>query len=306
MTARAAVLVLEHQQPQRLAALLRSLEHPDIDIYVHIDARIPRAPFELLAPAGAQLTYLGDDVRVAVSWGDLSLFDASLATLRVALDSDRGYGRYALLSGADLRIAPLDEILTAWSGDAEFMRIDRALTGPELQPDWRVRRRHFRQDAGFIGRMLSGRLPRAVDKTMDLYQGSQWWALTQGAARYVCDFVDGHPEWLHFHRHTFGPDEIIVQSILANSRYAQAITQNHAHSHTAHSPTPHSGAEAGADPRLHGMHYIDWSDPAASSPRVLSIDDLADLHRSPAFFARKLGPESSALAAAFERDFAGR
>ena len=227
-------------------------------------------------------------------WGDLSLVEASLATLRVALGSERQYGRYALLSGADLRIAPLDEILTGWSSAAEFLRIDRALTGPDGRPNWRVRRRHFRRDTGPVGRVLSGRLPRAVDETLDLYQGSQWWALTEGAARHVCEFIDRHPGWLRFHRHSFGPDEIVVQSIIANSPYAQAITQNYSHAGTD------------ADPRLHGMHYIDWSDPTASSPRVLSIGDRMDLRESPAFFARKIGPGSAELVAAFGRDLAGR
>jgi hypothetical protein len=296
MTVRTAVLVLEHQQPQRLAALLRSLDHPDIDVYVHVDARVSRVPFQKAAPTGPRVTFLDDADRVAVSWGALSLVDASVATLRVGLDSGRGYGRYALLSGADVRISPLGEILAAWSTPAEFMRIDRALTGPDRQPNWRVRRRHFQETTGRIGRTLSGRFPRRIDETMDLYQGSQWWALTGGAARYVCEFIDSHPDWLRFHRRTFGPDEIVIQSILANSPFARRITQNHAATGT----TPE------ADSRLHGMHYIDWSDATASSPRELSIEDLPVLRRSPAFFARKIGSDSADLVAAFERDFADR
>ncbi|HEY9311192.1 beta-1,6-N-acetylglucosaminyltransferase [Williamsia sp.] len=296
MTARAAVLILEHQQPQRLAALLRSLDHPGIDIYVHIDARMSCAPFEEVAPAGPRLTYLDDEDRVEVSWGSLSLVEASLATLRAALGSGREYGRYALLSGADLRIAPLEEILAAWSTSAEYMRIDRALTVPGAEPSWQVRRRHFNGRKGVARRVLSGRIPRSVDNTIEMFQGSQWWALTDGAVRYICDFVDRHPDWLRFHRHTFGPDEIVIQSIVASSPYVPCVTQNLVLSRT--DPT--------ADPLLHGMHYIDWSDATSSSPRVLSLDDVPNLRRSSAFFARKLGRGSADLVELFERELSGR
>lgn len=281
MSTRAAVLILEHQNPRRLAALARSLRHDDIDLYIHIDARVEVEPFVRELPAGHQVVYVTD--RVPVHWGGPGVVWACHAALGRAMDSGRDYGRYAFLSGADMRIAPLEQILQAWATNIEFVGVERLLTPSGRRPDWRVARRHFLDAPGFIGRRLSGRLPRPVDTTIELHHGSAWWALTADAARHVRVFIDQHPEWMRFHRHTFASDEIIVPSIIANSTYAAHVAQNR------------SG-------NVHGMHYIDWPGATSTHPKVLGVEDIDALRGSSALFARKVGEDSGELMAALQTD----
>ncbi|MGW0172656.1 beta-1,6-N-acetylglucosaminyltransferase [Rhodococcus sp. NPDC003322] len=291
MTDRFAVLVLAHRQPRVLAALLESLRHPAVDVYVHVDAKSDLAPFLAAAPERDGLTYLRD--RREVRWGGLRVVDATLDLVAAARDSRRGYTRFTLLSGSDLLIAPLDEVLRVWSGRTEYLRIDRRVREPGTPRARQIARRYFPDDRVPWRRRLDGRIPRHVDGTVDLVQGSQWWSLTDEAVEHVLDFLTAHPRWLRFHRNTLCPDEIVVHSILAASPVADRIAQ---HVDGAADVTVFR-----ADP-VHGLHHIDWSDPTAISPRVLGPTDETLLRNSRALFARKVDESSWALIEAFAAD----
>jgi len=284
VTVRAAVLIQAHQHPDLIRALVDSLRHPAIDVYLHIDAKVPLEPFERAVPDGGSVTYLRGDRRIDVRWGGLSQIEATVALLRAARHSGRRYTRYALLSGADLRIAPLDDVLRAWDSPTEFLRLDRRLAGAGVRPPARVSRLHFPDHDNRVLRRLDGRIPRRVDTTIDLYQGSQWWALTDAAVDHVLAFLDAHPSWIRFHRHTFGPDEIVVHSIVAASPRRDRIAQDF----TA------ATEEERHEVQLHGMHFVDWSDLLATSPRVLTPADASRLRASGALFARKVEPATAA------------
>ncbi|TWH52960.1 core-2/I-Branching enzyme [Rhodococcus rhodochrous J38] len=295
MSVRAAVLIQAHRHPELFRTLVDSLRHPAIDIYLHIDATSDLEPFEDAVPEDDAVTYLRGAQRVDVHWGGLSQIEAMLALVRAARATGHDYDRFALLSGSDIRVAPLDHILTAWASSTEFLRLDRCLAAPGMRAPARVSRRHFPDRPGGVLQHVSGRIPRRVDTTVDLHQGSQWWALTAAAVDHVTTFLDRHPSWLRFHRHTFCPDEIVVHSILAASPLRDRIAQDH---------TAGTDTDRLADP-LHGMHYIDWSDPLAANPRLLTPADAPVLLASGAFFARKADPATAAeLVAALRQETA--
>lgn len=288
MTDRHAVLVLAHHQPRVLASLLESLRHPAIDVYVHVDAKSDLTPFLAAAPERDGLMYLRR--RRTVSWGGFSIVEATLDLIAAAQGSGQGHVRFSLLSGADLLIAPLDDLLAAWSTDTEFLRVDHRLTGPGSQRGHVVARRHFADRSGPVWARLSGRLPRRVDDTIPLVQGSMWWSLTPAAIAEVTGFLAAHPQWLRFHRHTLCPDEVVFHSIVAASPLADRIAQ-----HVDREPDI---AAYLAHP-LHGMHHIDWSDRQAVNPRTFTSTDEAELRRSPALFARKVDDTGQGLIDAF-------
>lgn len=288
MSFRAAVLVIAHHQPEVFAALVDSLRHPSIDVYVHIDAKADLASFEAVVPEGDGVSYVRD--RSSVNWGGLSIVHVILRLIREARSSGSTYQRYALLSGSDLLIAPIDEVLAAWQSSIEFIRIDWRLTGPDAQRTNLVDRRHFPDDRLPLRARLSGRIPRKVDPTIELYQGSAWWALTAGAVDQVTGFIAEHPQWLDFHRHTLCSDEIVFHSILKASPHASRIVQD---------VEQCADVDAFIADPVHALHYIDWSDRTALSPRVFGIDDEPTLRRSPALFARKVDTTSATLIDAF-------
>lgn len=288
MSFRAAVLIIAHHQPEVFAALVDSLRHPSIDVFVHIDAKADLASFEAVVPESDGVTYLRD--RRSVNWGGLSVVHVILRLIEHARSSRNEYQRYALLSGSDLMIAPIEEVLAAWQSSTEFIRVDWRLTGPGAQRAHLVDRRHFPDDRSPLRARLSGRIPRKVDPTIELYQGSTWWALTAGAVDQVTGFIAEHPRWLDFHRHTLCSDEIVFHSILKAAPHARRIVQD-----------VEQCADVDkfiADP-VHALHHIDWSDRTALSPRVLGIDDEPTLRASRALFARKVDTTSTALIDAF-------
>ena len=44
-----AYLILVHSNPSQLEKLVSKLIHPNIDIYIHIDLKVPMSNFEVLA-----------------------------------------------------------------------------------------------------------------------------------------------------------------------------------------------------------------------------------------------------------------
>lgn len=98
---RHAFLIIAHNEPEILAVLLRQLDAPDFDVFLHIDARATtmRERFSSYKPSLGRYFLL--EHPLAVCWGDISQMDVEMRLFRAAMQQ----GRYAychLLSGVDL------------------------------------------------------------------------------------------------------------------------------------------------------------------------------------------------------------
>ena len=90
--------------------------------------------------------------------------------------------------------------------------------------------------AGFATRQRSGRpLSRRWLLSRDWrralgplapHGGSSWWALTADACRYIDAFVQRQPRAIRFLQNTRSPDEVVFQTIIANSPYAPRIRRS--------------------------------------------------------------------------------
>ncbi|MBD0021313.1 MULTISPECIES: beta-1,6-N-acetylglucosaminyltransferase [Gordonia] len=276
---RFATHIVVHEHPHLCAALVTSLHHEQIDIYVHVDLKTAQAPFEAaVRDAGVPVTFVPESSRVDVRWGGMRQVRATLALLDLADSSGARYHRHTLLSGVDVLLRPLPELLTYWTGDAEHLRIDRRLNRAESQ-GYRKPRRYWFPDHPILERArLSGRLPRRVPPGPPLVEGSNWWSLTDDAIRTVRGYLDAHPAFLRGHRFSLCPDEFVFHSILADSPLAPKIT----HNYLDRTATDHT---------LHALHFIDWSEHTATRPAELTEQSLAKALASPAMFARKVGSD---------------
>ena len=261
---RFAVHVMAHDHPRLFGDLAASLRHPDIDVFAHIDAKSELAPFA--AAAGSPVTFVRR--RVPVYWGGFSQLRATFTLLRTA---GAGYHRHSLLSGTDVLVRPIDEVVERWSERSEYLGIERRIDDPGSGHWNKVARYHF-PDQPALGR-FSGRVPRPVPTTFPLHQGSQWWSLTGGAVAHLVDTLDARRSWLRFHRYSLAPDEYVVQSVIAASPHAHAITD--------------TGDGTGT---VHGQHYIRWTQ-EADHPATFTEADLPVARASGACFARKVGPD---------------
>ncbi|MFT4086695.1 MAG: beta-1,6-N-acetylglucosaminyltransferase [Gordonia sp. (in: high G+C Gram-positive bacteria)] len=262
MTApRFAVHIMAHTEPHLFGDLVASLAHERIDVYAHIDAKVDERPFAEAAAGGARFVA----PRVRVNWGGFSQVRATVESLATARD---GYQRHSLLSGADVLLRPLDEVVEAWSTDDELIRIDQPLNDPAYSHWTKVDRYHFPDHPRL--RIASARLRRRVPDTRPLVQGSTWWSLTGAAVRHLRERLATERDWVEFFRYSLCPDEYVFHSLLSDSPFAAAI-------------------RGGDGPNVHGQHYIEWPSDGWH-PRTLTEDDLPRALDSGALFARKVGP----------------
>ena len=96
------------------------------------------------------------------------------------------------------------------------------------------------------------------------YTGSAYFCITKNHVNYILNFLSKRPELLKFYKNSFASDEMVFNTILANSKFKDDIV-------------------------IDNLRYIDWSKPGEYrlSPAVLTTDDADKLLQSQALFARK-------------------
>lgn len=79
---RHAFLIIAHNEPEILAVLLRQLDAPDFDVFLHIDARATamRERFSSYKPSLGRYFLL--EHPLAVCWGDISQMDVEMRLFR--------------------------------------------------------------------------------------------------------------------------------------------------------------------------------------------------------------------------------
>jgi hypothetical protein len=284
-----AIVVLAHDAPDQLASLLAALRHPRVRAYLHVDRRVPMAPF-----AAALATKGLEDVtqlpRHATAWAGIELVDAALEGLVRGVEDDCDY--FLLISGRDFPLRPVEEIVAFAEAAGSRSYVAHF---PLPDPRWRlggrdrtdfytytVRGRRETcvprgEDTSFLsrrGRLLNEALrarsafagPRRFPAYARPFGGSQWWNLSRAAADHVLAFLGEHPGYRRYHEHTLAPDEIFFQSVLLGTGFAD-------------------GHEVVDD----SLRFMRWQE-GESHPRALTTDDLPALRDSEDLFCRKLDP----------------
>lgn len=287
MRTKIAFLILAHTDPRQLARLCRALGRDD-DIFVHVDQRASIAPFANQdLPENVHFI----QQRVPVFWADISIVEATLKLIEEAMRKETDYLRLVLLSGGCYPIKSIDVLRTYFIGrgeehlDLKYTNVFKSTKeGLSLFSNFHFKRpwipQHRRTDEinkyvaipDKAARKLSALLLRPIDrgfrrKFPDLvpYTGSQFWAITPPCAEMILRFVQERPDFLHYHRYSFAPDEHFFHTIIGNCAFA-AKTDG---------PVAHLGGQ-----HLYNLH-------AARYPLV-SMEHLAEIVDSEKFFIRKV------------------
>lgn len=281
---RHAVLVVTFGSANVLARLVRVLDHPDIDIYVHVDRRTPIEPYRALAGETRHSRYRIIDRRRAPNWGSHHFVLAQLDLLAEAQEA--GYDRYHLVSGADLPLLTGDEFVRFFDERPTFEYVgfsnrshpDRLRYYYLLQP-WITRGTWTGDRLRSIQTRLVGAQERiGVDRLRRFgptEKGSTWYSITHGFATYALE----HRRWIRtLTRFALVSDEAWPQTLLTRSPFADR-----------RDPTRLDRADDDQALRL-----VDWSLMTAS-PRLWSADDIPTLLSSDCVFARKFDPDDIAL-----------
>jgi hypothetical protein len=278
-----AVLLLCHEEPARIAQLLSLPFFHDagVKVYVHYDARqgsTALAQLQAAVPGGVQCAFVEN--RVACSWGDYSLVEATHRMLRMAL-ADHGFQcDYAALASAScIPIRP-------WSSLREFLRRRRGIDfiqavdisqrrwvkgGLEQERCQYYFPLNFKRHQVWFDRLTQLqrllRVRRRAPGDLRIHMGSQWFCLTRETAERVSTRLL-EPAVKRFFSLCWIPDECAIQSLVAQVQKPERIA--------GHTLTYHEFDKDGR-------------------PLVLENDHLEHLLNQPFFFARKVSPHATGL-----------
>lgn len=262
-----AFIILAHKHPAQLERLLRKLAHPEIDCYVHVDAK---SDLEVWQQALSLPRVYTVHPRVDIKWAGYSMVEATLHSMQAVRDSGNTYAYITMLSGQDYVIKTAGHIhhFLTQPSDRQYIGL---IDDQTLQKMMSKMNEYHLVEYNFPGRFRLAKLftrlmpSRKAPLDMRLYSGSQWWTLTQDCVNFLLDHIRQHPSISRFFKFTWGADEFIFQTILMNSRYRDAVT--------------------GYD-----LHYIDWS-AGTEHPKTLGMEDVDKMIGSKLLVARKFDME---------------
>lgn len=280
MNDRHAYLIMAHGNYDQLHMLLRALDHPLNDVFIHVDAKAPQPDISALLDGIGHAT-VQVYRRYRIYWGHYSQTACEMFLLEKAISSGQ-HAYYHLLSGVDLPLKTQDEIHEFFGQHPtrEFVSLQAPQIAPHVRrwvslyyPMQRLLRAsrspviykllEYISNGLCLIQMLC-RIDRLRGTHQLLQKGATWFSITDAFARYVVD----HADWVEeTFRHTRSSDEIFLQTLLANSPFAA-------------NRWPLGYEEDGET----GIRLIDWE---RGNPYVFRSGDFGELMKSTALFARK-------------------
>jgi hypothetical protein len=224
--ARIAYVLLCHKDPEAVIAQAERLTAAGDLIAIHHDAAAPRAEYDRIR------VRLADNPSVVLvaqrrrcGWGDWSLVDATLRTLRAAERAFPQATHFYMLSGDCLPIKPADHARAFLDADdADHIETHDFFTSGWIRTGLREERliyRHLfnerrRKRLFYLSLDVQRRigLTRSLPADLDIRIGSQWWCLRRGTVERVLHFCATRPDVLRFFRRTWIPDETFFQTLV--------------------------------------------------------------------------------------------
>ncbi|API89859.1 glycosyl transferase [Marinilactibacillus sp. 15R] len=297
-----AYLILAHNDPTNLKRMIDALnEHADF--FVHIDKKNDEILFTELFQEYDNVIFISD--RYKIYWGGFSIIKAELALAREALSRSYEYSRYILLSGSDYPIKPNDFIRDFFENydSIQFIRginLDK-LTNKELFEShidyWQKHDYPFISKTNTFAfkafRALTNKVLRNFKLSkkirhskFDIYQGSQWWALTGDCLFDLVRMYDENRKDYKVFEIIFAPDEKFFHTLFFNSAYASK-------NQVGGPDKPIYMEKRGKDTskqtaKLANIHYLD-----SSMTKWFTEEDYKILKDSDKLFVRKVSTEFS-------------
>lgn len=227
---RITYLILAHDHPERLQALIDKLEEdPTASIVIHYDRKAPRKEYDQLCRVNAhkpRVYLLPKAKRVACGWGEFSIVRATLNLIQFALALPGQSDYFYLLSGACYPIKPLSELkayLAEYRGAAFIECEDSSWIQAGMRDD-RYKYHHFlnfRKHPWLFRRLywlqrnlgLKRKLPKGID---EIRFGSQWWCLPYSVIAELSNFVKSHSHISSYFTTVWIADECFFQTIIYN------------------------------------------------------------------------------------------
>lgn len=265
---RIAHIIMAHKNPAQLLRMIKKLDHPNFDIYVHIDKKVLLDPFKaILEVPNVRLI----KNRIHCNWGAYSFLTAIVSTLNEVLSTKTYYDYINLLSAQDYPLyssAYIYDYFEKAKGRnfISFETSRESLWWKEAVS--RYEKYHFTD----VNIKWKYRIQKIVNAVMplrkfpvydELYGGckSTWWTLSYGCAKLVADELSNNKKLVNFIKYSWGTDEFVVATVVMNSQFKSSVVNNN-------------------------LRYIDWSE-GNPHPKLLGTEDFEKIKSSGMLFARK-------------------
>ncbi len=261
---RVAHLIITYTNPLQTERMIRRMQHPGFDFYIHVDKKMDISSHLFLSKIPN--VYLIQD-RVTVVWAGYNTVEATMRSVKEIFSTGRKYDYVHLMSGQDYPIKTAQHIYDFFvaNNGKEFLEFEHF-------DDWadeaypRIREYHL-TNYHFPGRyyfqwLLNKLLPtRKSPLKMEYYGASMFWALTSDCLQYIVDLVDKNARFRRFLQLTWGSDEFLFQTLVLNSLFKANVVNDN-------------------------LLFLD-RDKGAPHPNVLTSSHLSNLLASNKLFARK-------------------
>lgn len=272
-----AYLIMAHNEPYILERLLKLIDYKDNDIFIHIDKKSKILNDDDIKKC-VKKSNLYFIPRMDIRWGTNRQINCTLSLLKMATDTDH-YAYYHFISGVDMPLKTQKEMHEFFDKNQgkEFLHFHGYDEIDERRLS-RVKYYHIfigsARSKSKIKRIICGKLGRSflklqrmlkVDRTHNKKYmfGANWFSITDELARYI---VSKEKEIKKEYKHTSCADELLVQSLIYNTKFYDNLYLKKANDHST------------------CMRCIDWD---RGEPYTFRKEDFKMLMDSGMFFARK-------------------
>lgn len=297
-----AFLIMAHNQFSLLKQLVELLmQNERCDLYIHIDKKAVVPQWLTVLGGGKNNLHLCHSIDIR--WGDFSQIQTELLLFEEAYKNGP-YQYYHILSGVDLPIKPIDDILQFFDvhNGKEFVGI----VGPEQQQKvmrYNLLMRHAKRTdenaaLWFFYRLLRKCLSLSIEKVLpkrscdgkSFVLGHNWVSITNEA----CSFILRNKSYLQKRfKYTRCADEFFVQTLLWNSPFRKQLWNTENFDNGEWVTAQRNRATKARNNNEGAKREIDWN---RGNPYVWgqSSEDLETLKNSNQLFARKFDETISA------------
>ena len=274
-------IILAHSQPAAIRRLTDILATEGNRVVIHFDtsasATDKQAVRKIAEDHPDRIQVIS---KVHCVWGEWSLVEAVLLSLREFAKMPEPPDYIHLMSGADFPIRPISDLkeFLRRSPDLDFIECCDITQRPWVKGGLgRERLRYFypfnfRTSRESFDRLVRWQRKLKIRRRMPLnlapHMGSQWWTLRWSTCAKVLELIAKHPKIPRFFRSTWIPDESFFQTVIARVVPKSEI----------------------ADLQLM-FHHLGPS----GRPYVFYNDHLPVVRKLPHFFIRKVSPGAAEL-----------
>lgn len=151
--------IIAHNELELLETLVRLLDDPRNDIYIHIDAKVKNFDFAYFKQLVQKSKLEFTPRRLSVTWGHSSQVMTELLLLQTAVNGEdpaQPYAYYHLLSGVDLPIKSNDNIHAFFEKNSGKKFVHFSENEPNSAFAARIRYYHlFRKKRNFFTKILA-------------------------------------------------------------------------------------------------------------------------------------------------------